>query len=561
MLFEGGQTWTGTNLYLTSAGTAGNPVTIGSYGTGRATLSMGSNDGIYAYNVGGYVIENLNVTGISGSTGYNGIEFYAYGTGQLPAITVQNCGVTGWKYGILIGGYASDDGWNGVTLSGNDTSGNVYAGVLTYGTTFNPASPAYNHANVLVENCTANDNTGNASDTSQWSGSGIVLGSVSGGLVTGSTAHGNGADNASSSGPVGIWTYASSSVTIEYCVAYDNATGSTGDGDGFDIDVDCTGCVIQYCISYGNAGAGVLCWGGTADTYWGSAAPNVVRWNICWGNGTNGAADSNYYGDLTIGGNLSGLEAYGNTCVSQTTGSAQPAPFANPTADTLSGVTVRNNIFYCGSTDDVIVAASAYTTGELLFQGNCYYSTGTFGIYWGGTGYSSLSAWRTATGQEVLSASSTGLQASPGLKAPATIPAVTSPSNLAPADGLQLVYGSPCAGAGLDLLSLFGINPGTRDFFGATLTVPLPIGASANNAAAGSLTLAPLALHGTGNVPGPVTMTGSIAAPLALAGTGPGATPPRRLGSHGAPGTVRDGGQTFTAAGLARAGARWRSRA
>jgi hypothetical protein len=477
VLFEGGQTWSGSLLYLTGQGTATSPITIGSYGTGNATISNGSNEAIYVYNAGGYVIENLDITGISGSTSYSGIEFYAFGVGQLPAITIQNCSITGWQYGILIGGSAASDGWNGITLSGNDTSSNVYAGVLTYGANFNTGAPAYNHQDVLVENCTANNNTG-ASGVSQWTGSGIVLGSVNGGTITGCTAHGNGADNTYSAGPVGIWTYASNNVTIEYCLAYSNATGSTGDGDGFDLDIDCTNCVIQYCLAYSNAGAGILCWGGTADSYWGSTGTNVVRWNLCWGNGANGASNGNYYGDITIGGNLTGLEVYQNTCVSQTSGSAQPAPFANPTSDTLSGVTVRNNIFYCGSTDDLIVAASAYTTGQLLLQGNCYYSTGTLGIYWGGTTYASLAAFQVGqSGQEKVSGSAVGLQANPLLTAPSSAPTVTSPASLAGASGLAPQRTSPCAAAGLNLSSLFSISPGSQDFFGDPVSTPLWIGA------------------------------------------------------------------------------------
>ena len=473
VLFQGGQTFSGTLLYLQYGGTAADPVTIGSYGSGNATISNGTNDAIYAYNAGGIVIENLDVTGISGSTSYSGIQFYADGSGQLPAISVTGCDVTGWEYGILAGGQDTADGWNGITLSGNTTSSNIIAGILVYGTGFSADAPSYNHSNVTVSNCTADSNTGSAAITTQWSGSGIVLGNVQAATISGCVAHSNGADNNYSSGPVGIWCYASDSVTITGCVSYSNSTGTTADGDGFDLDVDCTNCTIEYCIAYSNAGAGILCFGGSADSYWGTTGSNTVRYSMCWGNGTNGASNSNFYGDLTLDGNIYGLQAYGNTLVAQDTGDATPPALAVQTPN-LGATYLRNSIFYQGGTGNVLYASAGYPT--LLLQGNCYYSAGTFEIDWG-TSYPSLAAWRTATTQETLGGGVTGFEVSPGLSAPGTTPAVTSPSDLSPADGLQLTASSPMQGAGLDLAALFGLDYGTQDFFGNTLELPLWAGA------------------------------------------------------------------------------------
>ena len=473
VLFQGGQTFSGTLLYLQYGGTAADPVTIGSYGSGNATISNGTNDAIYAYNAGGIVIENLDVTGISGSTSYSGIQFYADGSGQLPAISVTGCDVTGWEYGILAGGQDTADGWNGITLSGNTTSSNIIAGILVYGTGFSADAPSYNHSNVTVSNCTADSNTGSAAITTQWSGSGIVLGNVQAATISGCVAHSNGADNNYSSGPGGIWCYASDSVTITGCVSYSNSTGTTADGDGFDLDVDCTNCTIEYCIAYSNAGAGILCFGGSADSYWGTTGSNTVRYSMCWGNGTNGASNSNFYGDLTLDGNIYGLQAYGNTLVAQDTGDATPPALAVQTPN-LGATYLRNSIFYQGGTGNVLYASAGYPT--LLLQGNCYYSAGTFEIDWG-TSDPSLAAWRTATTQETLGGGVTGFEVSPGLSAPGTTPAVTSPSDLSPADGLQLTSSSPLQGAGLDLAALSGLDYGTQDFVGNTLELPLWAGA------------------------------------------------------------------------------------
>jgi hypothetical protein len=62
--FAGGQTFDG-NLVLAQSGTADNPITITSYGTGRATLFAGQGDGIFAENVGGIHITNIDLAGAS----------------------------------------------------------------------------------------------------------------------------------------------------------------------------------------------------------------------------------------------------------------------------------------------------------------------------------------------------------------------------------------------------------------------------------------------------------------------------------------------------------------
>src|SRR5579883_825410 len=63
VLFAGGASFTG-RLTLSAAeqGSAAAPITISSYGTGRATLSN-STDGIFAYNTAGIVVQNINLVG------------------------------------------------------------------------------------------------------------------------------------------------------------------------------------------------------------------------------------------------------------------------------------------------------------------------------------------------------------------------------------------------------------------------------------------------------------------------------------------------------------------
>ncbi len=77
VLFQGGQTFGGNLKKTSGTGTASAPITFGSYGSGRATLSAGTGNGIYLYNVGGYTIENLIVAGRTGGANQDGMRLEA----------------------------------------------------------------------------------------------------------------------------------------------------------------------------------------------------------------------------------------------------------------------------------------------------------------------------------------------------------------------------------------------------------------------------------------------------------------------------------------------------
>ena len=540
VLFESGQSWTSSTLFLTSQGSTASPITIGIYnGSANATISNGANNAVYIQNAGGYRLQNITAGGVSGSTSFNGIQFFCSGTGQLPAIELDSCSATGWQYGLSIGGSSSGDGYNGITVNGGTWNSNLYQGIQIFGPTFSSSSPVWSHANLLITGVDASGNLGSASVTGSVTGFGASIGSVSGGTVQNSTFHGNGTSNGDTAqGPVGCMLYACSGVTIQNCLAYANGTGTTADGEGFDLDIDCTGCTIQYCLSYGNQGAGIICYGGTGDSYWGSTAPNTVRWNVTWGNGTIGASNSNYGGELTLAGNLSGLQAYNNTFVAIQSGSAVPPALAVHSG-TMAGCSLRNNIFYiAGSSSAAAVHAdSSMASTAVLLQGNSYWSENSNTALFWGISYATLAALRSGvTGQEVNGASNTGIQVATGLQNPDTGPAVTTVAAIPSYVGIALVPGSPAIGAGLDLNSLFSINPGTLDFYGATISVPLPIGAdfatmvldaTAAPAGAGSTSAVPVIsvaakLAGSGAVS--ATGLSVVQVTAALAGSGAAAS-------------------------------------
>jgi len=120
----------------------------------------------------------------------------------------------------------------------------------------------------------------------------------------------------------------------------------------------------------------------------------------------------------------------------------------------------------------------------LLFQGNDYWATpashgGALVIRWEGSVYDSLDAWRVAAGQEKLGERNTGLSVDPMLTASGRGGTAGRPDRLRTLRAYRLQPGSPLAHAGLNLRSLFRLEPGPTDFCGnpAPPTGPRAIGA------------------------------------------------------------------------------------
>lgn len=527
VLFRGGDTFTG-EVYIGSgglaSGTAANPVTFGSYGTGRATITNSTGHGFNVYNAAGLVIKDLLLAGTGTSfTNKYGISLYKDSAGRADYVQISNVESYGWQYGISVGGSAGGIGFSNVTATGCVFRNNRENGFVSYGpSTF---AGTYSHSNITLTNCSAYDNEGNSTVTNH-TGSGVILGSVDGGLIDQCVAYSNGSLNASTvGGPVGLWAYNANAVVISRSLSYDNHSGTNLDGGGFDLDMNVSNSRIEYCLAYNNDGAGILLFGDTGNT---NHTGNVVRYNLLWGNGRS----AGNYGDITLYGNVRSSTVYGNTAVSVTNGTVQPSPIWI-TAGTPSGNTVRNNIFQVRSTASVVKTTTALASTAVLFQGNAYHSTGTLGFTWGGSTYATLAAWRAAAAnQETVSGSASGFVGDPLLVNPGISPTVTDPTVLTGASGLALQTASPVARAGLDLVTVFGTSIGTRDYFGAPLTAPYSVGAAEQDTAAavpvgvslsGAGTLSAAASGFTGSTTAALAGAGSLTATPAAAATGPAA--------------------------------------
>lgn len=465
ILFQGGQTFSGIIYFpQADAGTATNPITVASYGSGRATINGGTGTALYAYNTAGFSIHDINFTG-SGSTTNTGsaINFYndlANNT-ILDYIKVNNTTITGFHAGISIGSGNGSSGYSNMALQNGTISNCAQSGIVTYANNPNV------HQNVYVGSMTVSNITGVTNQTTN-SGNGIVLGSVANATIEKSLVHDSGQLCTASQCAAGIWAYNSTNVVMQYNEVYNMHTGSQADGDGLDLDINMANSVMQYNYSHNNDGPGIL----MASNFSGTNGynNNTIRYNIS----ENDARKNTAAGAIEAWGSVTNTQVYNNTVY------ITPNAYGTPNAVTIAnwgitnqsanGLYFRNNIFQTTNN----VAFVTLTTDELasmqnvVFQGNDYYTTSTPKFIWGNTTYNSLSAWRTATNQEILTTINTGSTANPKLTSPGnggTI-AVTSLKNLT---AYKLQSSSPMINTGLNLVTLFSINPGKTDFYGNTI--------------------------------------------------------------------------------------------
>ncbi|MGH7230433.1 MAG: right-handed parallel beta-helix repeat-containing protein, partial [Nitrospiraceae bacterium] len=261
----------------------------------------------------------------------DGINFYTNlpGDVKLTGIYIDEVAVTGFGHnGIRIGGWNGRSGFRDIRITHALLQDNGLNGLVTYA-----QSP---HANELVyighvRSCR---NSGLPTATPS-SGSGIVLGGVDEGIVEWSIAHDNGwLGNAG----VGIWTYASTNITIQYNESFDNRTAGHADGGGFDLDGGVTHSVLQYNYSHGNDGAGYGLFQYKEASPW---FGNTVRHNMSINDGRK-----NDFAGIQVwngGSSLAAAEIYDNVVVMGTSEQGIPSALSFKTGS--SGFFLHHNTF------------------------------------------------------------------------------------------------------------------------------------------------------------------------------------------------------------------------
>jgi hypothetical protein len=452
ILFEGGQIFSGSLSFTASSwsatAAAAHPVTIGSYGSGSATINSGAAGGFLAHDVAGFNLENLNFVG-NGSTSANGVRALndLPGNVKLDYVYMYNLNVSGYGGdGVLVDGENGSSGFKNVNISyvtahnntghsGSGTAGIIVTSLANYG--FGDKNAA--NDDVLINHCVSYSNTGTAGN-SNWSGSGIMLANVNGGAIQYSVAADNGAH---SWGTVGIWAADANNVTIQYNESYGTMTTNGSDGDGFDLDGGVTNSVMQYNYSHDNAGAGYFVYTYN-DGYVTGSSNLTVRYNVSQ---NDDRTKDNWYGSITIGdagGTLTGVDVYNNTVYQSLGSGSYTATIEGSSASSIHAL-VANNIFYATNGSGMIKGGSPYVS----FVGNDYYST--------------------ATEEAKSSSALLGTTANPLLDHPGGGGIITEGYDPADLGAYELLSGSPMYDAGLNLHALYGINVGTHDYYGNSL--------------------------------------------------------------------------------------------
>jgi hypothetical protein len=468
LLLQGGQRFRGhLTLNHLDAGNARRPVIVSSYGKGRATIVTPRGSGMVIFNTAGVDVRGVRVSGQqrtwpSGS----GINMFSNlpGNRKLSHIAIEDVDVSGFAYGISVGGGRGTTGFRDVFVQNSALHDNLDAGLVTYGPAFDAASPSYANEDVRISHVTAFHNRGDPRLKAYSSGSGIILGSVRNGTVAWSTAYANGGAGGSVPGPEGIWAYDSTKIDIEHNVSYRNRTANRADGNGFGLDQNTSGSYLQYNLSYGNDGAGYLVYTGVRN---GATTHDVLRFNISSG---DAQGQGGHFGGITVNGRVHDIAVYQNTVVMQ----SPPHAFALVLGRRIHGTTVRNNIFL-NQTGPMVVANVALTPPAALLQGNDYFSAASpWTVLWGPATFDSLSAWQSSTGQELVSGHPSGFAVDPQLPGPFTGLRDLAASQAGMARPFTLGHSSPLAGAGLDLAGLFGLDPGPQNYAGSPVSGKAP---------------------------------------------------------------------------------------
>lgn len=474
LLYRGGDTFSGM-IYLSpsESGTATSPIVISSYGTGRATITAGTREGIYGYNNGGITIANLNVRGDGDTVNTSsGVFFYVDRIGgvTMNSIVIDSVDVSGFKKsGVEFLAYPADSsrsGFRNIRITHVVSHNNGNSGISTTGL-FLITDTLYSFHNLYIAYCNAYNNRGSSALPT---GNGIVIGQVDSAIITHCMAYNNGVTGR---GGAGIWAWDANHVIIEHCEAHHNRTLGS-DGDGFDLDGGVSNSIMQYNYSHDNDGAGFLVW---QFDYARPKRNNVIRYNV---SENDSRQHNGYYGVVAIGGGDSTVSSgvhdvlvYNNTFYKTRIAGpdSNQGPAISVAGDRITGIKVYNNIFVFDSTSRFLYD---YDHADISMINNCYCSNYGFQATHGTTHYTTIASWAAATGNETIGTTLMAHTSDPQLLNRGVAGTIGNTDSLF---RLRNYYGlaptSPCIDSGLNLYISYTISMGMRDFSG----VSTPMGA------------------------------------------------------------------------------------
>jgi hypothetical protein len=470
----------GVNIDATDSGSAKLPLVISTYGKkGKpARISAGLGNALSIINAQNVAVSNLAVVGTWGANSSNGssagVGFDVVNTlpgdVKLQNITLAAVEAKSFRWGgIRVWGVNGKSGFNNVKITGSGARWNGDVGIIVSGF-FDSKSTSYSNSNVFITKNRVSNNTG-IRDKGTNTGSGIELVDTDGATIERNIVYSNGyfQDN-TDGGPVGIWTFDSNKVTVQYNESFDNHASDTSgkDGGGFDLDGGTTNSVIQYNYSHDNDGPGYL-----AVQFPGFRAGgnNIIRYNV-----SQNDARKFDYGGLT----LAGGDSLTNVVMEHNTVFVSPSAGSSPSALRIigagTGVAIRNNILIATGGAHLVNAIPGSSPAQI--NGNNYFTYGgAISIVWQNNFYDTLDAWRLAGPETLGDGTGTGTFVDPQLTDPGAAGMILSATRLNTLTQYKLLTGSPMVGASLDLPAPFvGYSAGKFDYFGN----PVPKGAAAD---------------------------------------------------------------------------------
>jgi len=360
ILLAGGEVFEDSLILENINGQPGKEITISSYGPGRTTIMAGEGTAVKIKSSSHVVVKNIRVSGagrLNGNTG-SGVdlnEVHYVAVDSLEAEGFGWCGVraTGGSHISITNVYAHDNGFAGINV---ESGGRECAGL--------PCSGTKSVYDVYIGRCIAENNPGSPMVLNNHSGNGILLGGVTRGVIEYCEAMNNGYDMPrAGNGPVGIWTYMSDSIVIQYCYSHHNKTSSLGaDGGGFDLDGGVTNSVVRWNLSAFNEGGGYGLFQYAGATEWNN---NTVYCNISYLDGKkNGKAGVFVWCD-PYAVPMGTAYVFNNTVIND-------AGFGcNFEPGSYRGMLFYNNIFLLSSGEKRIVGGDSLTS---TFRHNLYWS-------------------------------------------------------------------------------------------------------------------------------------------------------------------------------------------
>lgn len=467
ILFQGGASFSGGALQLFGTLASGHfsstslsPITVASYGIGRATFTRtGATACIQIKDLGGLIVHDINCT----STG-NGLGTFLQifnDQGVLP------------RYDFLMFYNMDSSGFNGVDLEAWNGSVNLNYGFSNVSFT-NVAVHDFQQAGSVgffslgLRNDTMTNVFMNGVQVYNHAGDGIDMWNTTGGVIQKSAVHdGGGFSNSTSA----IQINQVNGIIISKNEIYKQAAALDGfDACGIDVDGTSMNVTVSYNWIHDNAGCGISLFQGATGAPW---AANTIAYNITQNNATG---NTNVKAEITIGAasqnGMSGLTVIGNTFYTSI-GAANANACVQFNAANITGVFANNT---CSTTANPrAVDAATFNPTTLQMQGNDYF--GSTKVRWNNVSYTTIALWRAAVAtEETYRGVDTSLTSDPSLTAPGsggTCFTSGTPAGPQPCPSAYLLQaGSPMLNAGQNLPVVFGVQTGGSDYFGSVVPAP-----------------------------------------------------------------------------------------